>query len=71
MKLDTVKPGMQLQLDNGATVEVLNAPSADGRSVKIKYIDSPLWPVDPGTEEVISADIVFGIYSDAEAGVVR
>ena len=71
MKLDTVKKGMQLQLDNGATVEVLDAPSADGRSVKIRYVDSPLWPVEPGTEEVISADNVFGIYSDAEAGAVR
>lgn len=71
MNLTGVTQGMKLQLDNGATVEVLEPPAADGRSAKIRYVDSPLWPVEPGTVETISADNVFGIYEDEGAGTVH
>jgi hypothetical protein len=71
MNLDGVTKGMRLQLDNGATVEVLEPPSADGKTVKVKYIDSLLWPVPPGTEEVVEARTVFGVYTDETMGAVR
>jgi hypothetical protein len=35
----------------------------------VRYIDSPLWPVEPGTVEVISADSIYGVYEGE--GVVR
>jgi hypothetical protein len=60
---------MKLQLDNGATVEVLEPPV--GQTVKVKYIDSLLWPVPEGTEETIEARVVFGIYTGDDTGAVR
>lgn len=68
MDVSSLKQGMKVELDNGATVEVLEAPGAE-RSVKVRYIDSPLWPVEPGTEEVVSADSIYGVYQGE--GVIR
>jgi hypothetical protein len=62
---------MKLQLDNGATVEALEAASKDGMSVRVRYVESLLWPVPLGTEEVVEARTVFGIYTDDTTGMVR
>jgi hypothetical protein len=71
MNLDGVTKGMRLQLDNGATVEVLEPPSAGGKTVKVRYIDSLLWPVPAGTEELVEARTVYGVYTDDSTGAVR
>ena len=70
MNLAGVTPGTKLQLENGATVELLEPLQGSSRTVKIRYIDSPLWPVEPGTEESVSIDDVYGIY-DETLGAVR
>jgi hypothetical protein len=71
VNLDGVKTGMKLQLDNGATVEALESVPAGGKTVRVRYIESLLWPVPSGTEEVIEARTVFGIYTDDTTSVVR
>jgi hypothetical protein len=47
--IGTLQPGMKLLLEDGSTVEVL-AASTDGRSVRVRYLDSPFAPQQVGTE---------------------
>jgi hypothetical protein len=71
MDLRTVKPGMRLQLDSGATVEVLEPPGPDGRTVRVRYLDSYFGPEQAGEVRVVSADEVFGVYTGAGQGSIR
>ena len=40
MEIKNLRPGEQLWLEDGSVVEV-TAPSADGESVRVRYLESP------------------------------
>jgi hypothetical protein len=49
MDLKSLKAGARLLLEDGSAVEVVT-PSADGVSVRVRYLDSPFSPELVGTE---------------------
>ncbi|HTE86767.1 MAG TPA: hypothetical protein VK821_18790 [Dehalococcoidia bacterium] len=49
MNLKALKAGTKLLLEDGSAVEVL-APSVDGLSIHVCYLDSPFSPELVGTE---------------------
>jgi hypothetical protein len=64
MDLKNLKTGAMLWLEDGSVVEVLT-PSADGASVRIKYIEAPFADALLGTE----ADCTdYDIISYADSG---
>ena len=71
MDLRGVGPGIKLQMDNGATAQVVQEPSADGRNVRVRYVDSPFEPSQVGMETVVTVDEIYGIYEDDGLGRVR
>lgn len=71
MDLSTIKVGNKLELDNGATVVVLDEPRLEARSVKVRYLDSPFGPEQVGKEQMVGVDEIYGVYADDELGKVR
>lgn len=64
MDLKALQAGARLLLEDGSAVEVI-APSADGQSVRVRYLDSPFSPELVGTE----ADCTdYEITSETDAG---
>ena len=64
MDLKALKSGATLWLEDGSVVEVV-APSADGASVRVKYIEAPFEDALVGTE----ADCTdYDIISYADSG---
>jgi hypothetical protein len=49
MDISTLKPRERVLLEDGAVVEVI-APSDDGASVTVRYLESPFDPALVGTE---------------------
>jgi hypothetical protein len=49
MDLNALKVGAKLLLEDGSAVQVVTA-STDGRSVRVRYLDSPFSPDLVGTE---------------------
>jgi hypothetical protein len=49
MNVAELKPGTNLQLEDGSTVQVVT-PSTDGESVRVRYLESPFSPELVGTE---------------------
>lgn len=71
MDLSAIKIGNKLELDNGATVVVLDEPRLEARSVKVRYLDSPFGPEQVGKEQMVGLDEIYGVYADDELGKVR
>ena len=71
MDLAAIKVGNKLELDNGATVVVLDEPRLEARSVKVRYLDSPFGPEQVGKEQMVGVDEIYGVYTDDELGQVR
>jgi hypothetical protein len=71
MDLATIKVGNKLELDNGATVVVLDEPRLEARAVKVRYLDSPIGPEQVGKEQMVGVDEIYGVYTDDDLGQVR
>ena len=69
--LRTLEVGAKLQLDTGATVEVV-APAESPRSVRVRYVDT-LGAPERGDNFIheIYADQIFGVYTDDTLTQVR
>jgi hypothetical protein len=69
--LRTLEVGAKLQLDTGATVEVVEA-STNPRSVRARYVDT-LSAAEQGDNFVheIDADHIYGVYTDDSLMQVR
>lgn len=69
--LRTLAVGAKLQLDTGATAEVVGHTD-DPRSVKVRYVDTLLDP-DQGDNFVheVGADRIYGVYTDDTLTQVR
>ena len=58
MQIAELKAGARVLLEDGSVVQVL-APSADGRTVKVRYVEAPFNAEAVGTEaECTDYDIV-------------
>ena len=58
MEIRALQTGATLWLENGSVVEVL-APSADGATVRVRYVESPFDEALVGTEaECTDYDII-------------
>ena len=51
MEISKLQPGDRLWLEDGSVVQVV-APSTDGESVRVRYIESPFDESRVGTEAV-------------------
>jgi hypothetical protein len=69
--LRTLEVGAKLQLDTGATVEVVET-SSDPRTVRARYVDT-LSAAEKGDNFVhdIDADHIYGVYTDDTLTQVR
>jgi len=55
--------GAHLQLEDGSTVEVVRS-STDGRSVQVRYLESPFAPALEGTEATCTDYEITGFTTD-------
>ena len=67
MKAEQLKTGNHVQLDTGATAEVLEVDVA-AHMVRLRYLDSPFQPEQVGLEEVCSEDQITGFYQGGDLG---
>ena len=67
MKAEQLKVGNKVQMDNGATAEIVTVDPA-AHEVRVKYLDSPFQPQQVGTESVCSEDQVTGFYEGDDLG---
>ena len=65
MELEGLTVGTKINLVSGATAEVL-APTDDGETVRVRYLESPFEPALEATEAVCSHEEVAGVLSGAE-----
>jgi hypothetical protein len=64
MDIAGIKMGALLQLEDGSTAEVVE-PSSDGKTVRVRYVDSPFAPAQVGTEASLSDYEITG-FTDGE-----
>ena len=67
MKAEQLIVGSKVQLDNGATAEILEV-HPDDHSVLVRYLDSPFEPELVGTQNRCSEDQVTGFYKGDNLG---
>lgn len=69
--LRTLEVGAKLQMDTGATVEVVE-PAQNPRSVRVRYVDT-LGSPERGDNFVheIAAEQIYGVYTDDTLTAVR
>lgn len=60
MNLRQFGVGDRVLLSNGATAQVV-APTEDGRSMRVRYLDSPFEPEQVGSEARCTEDQVVGV----------
>jgi len=60
MDLAGLQAGARLELDDLSVVEVL-APSGDGETIRVRYLEAPFDVALVGTEATISWDVVTGL----------
>ena len=63
MDLKSLTVGMKLLLEDGSEVEVI-APSSDGISIRVRYIDSPFSPELIGQEADCTDYEISGVTND-------
>lgn len=63
MNIDRWKAGDKLELETGSVVQVLGK-TADGKALKVLYIDAPFEPEKLGTEAEEDGFLITGILSD-------
>ena len=63
MDLKALTQGTKLLLEDGSEVEVV-APSADGESIRVRYLDSPFSPELAGTEGEVTDYEIAGLTND-------
>ena len=61
MKAEQLSIGTKVQIDNGATAEVVDVDVA-AHQVRVRYLDSPFQPEHVGTEEMCWEDQITGFY---------
>ena len=61
MKAEQLSVGIKVQLDNGATAEVVSVDLAEHK-VRVRYLDSPFQQDQVGTEESCWEDQITGFY---------
>ena len=65
MELEGLTVGTKINLVSGATAEVLE-PTADGETIRVRYLESPFEPSLEATEGVCSHEEVAGVLSGAQ-----
>lgn len=63
MNIDRWKPGDKLELETGSVVQVLGK-TADGKALKVLYLDAPFEPEKLGTEADEDGFLIVGILSE-------
>ncbi|MDA0798750.1 MAG: hypothetical protein O2826_01695 [Chloroflexi bacterium] len=63
MNIDRWSPGDKLELETGSVVQVLGK-TADGKALKVLYLDTPFEPEKLGTEAVEDGFLIVGILSE-------
>ena len=63
MNIKALTVGTKLQLEDGSTVEVIE-PSADGESVRVRYLDNPFEPGRAGSDGTVTDFEITGYTSD-------
>ena len=61
MKAEQLNVSIKVQMDNGATAEVVDVDLSEHK-VRVRYLDSPFQPEQVGTEESCWEDQVTGFY---------
>ena len=67
MKAEQLRIGTKVQMDNGATAEVVGLNPVE-HSVRVHYLDSPFQPEQVGTESLCSEDQITGFYQGDDLG---
>ena len=67
MKAEQLNVGTKVQMDNGATAEVVEVNLAE-HSVLVRYLDSPFEPGQVGTVARCSEDQITGAYEGDDLG---
>lgn len=63
MNIDRWSPGDKLELETGSVVQVLGK-TADGKALKVLYLDAPFEPEKLGAEAVEDGFLIVGILSE-------
>lgn len=63
MNIDRWKPGDKLELETGSVVQVLGK-TADGKALKVLFLDTPFEPEKLGTEGVEDGFLIIGVLND-------
>jgi len=60
MDLSRLEVGARIELADLSVAQVL-APSPDGESIRVRYLDAPFEPALVGVEATVSHDVVAGV----------
>ena len=63
MNIDRWSPGDKLELETGSVVQVLGR-TADGKALKVLYLDTPFEPEKLGAEGVEDGFLIVGVLSE-------
>ena len=63
MNIDRWKAGDKLELETGSVVQVLGR-TADGKALRVLYIDAPFEPEKLGTEQIEDGFLITGVLND-------